>query len=51
VMDARITIATTEDGSICAMQKGGIGYFTPEDLEAAYEMARSRAVELRKHLG
>jgi len=51
VMDARITITTTEDGSICAMQKGGIGYFTPEELEAAYEMARSRAVELRKHVG
>lgn len=51
VMDARITITTTEDGSICAMQKGGIGYFTPEELEAAYEMARGRAVELRKHVG
>jgi exosome complex component RRP42 len=51
VMDARITITTTEDGSICAMQKGGIGYFTQEELEAAYEMARSRAVELRKHVG
>jgi len=51
VMDARISITTTEDGSICAMQKGGIGCFTREELEAAYELARSRAVELRKHVG
>jgi len=50
VMDARITITTTEDGSICAMQKGGIGQFTPEELEGAYELAHSRAVELRKHI-
>jgi exosome complex component RRP42 len=51
VMDARITIATTEDGSICAMQKGGIGYFTREELERAYEIAISRAAEIRKHVG
>lgn len=50
VMDARITITTMEDGSICAMQKGGIGCFTQEELELAYELARSRAPELRKHI-
>ena len=50
VMDARITITTNEDGSICAMQKGGIGCFTKEELEAAYELARIRAPEIRKHL-
>lgn len=50
VMDARITITTAGDGSICAMQKGGIGCFTPEELELAYELAHSRAAEIRKHL-
>ena len=51
VMDARITIATIEDGSICAMQKGGIGCFSREELEQAYELARAKGVELRAKLG
>ncbi|MDI6883837.1 MAG: exosome complex protein Rrp42 [Hadesarchaea archaeon] len=50
VADARISIATTEDGSICAMQKGGTGYFSREELEKAYELARAKADELRQHL-
>lgn len=51
VMDARITIATIEDGSICAVQKGGIGCFSREELEQAYEMARAEGAELRSKLG
>jgi exosome complex component RRP42 len=51
VMDARLTITTIEDDSICAMQKGGIGYLTVEEIKAACELARIKAAELRKHLG
>jgi len=51
VMDARITIATIKDGSICAMQKGGIGCFLREELEQAYELARAEGAELRAKLG
>ena len=51
VMDARLTITTTEDGSICAMQKGGAGYLTVDEIKAAYELARAKATELREHLG
>jgi exosome complex component RRP42 len=51
VMDARLTITTIEDGSICAMQKGGIGFFTLEELEEAYALAREKAEELRRHVG
>lgn len=51
VMDARLTITTIEDGSICAMQKGGAGYFTREELERAYELAKACSAQLRKHLG
>ena len=51
VMDARISIATIEDGSICAMQKGGIGCFSREELEQAYELARTEGAELRAKLG
>jgi len=50
VMDARLTITTTEDGSICAMQKGGTGYFTREQIEQAYQLARTKATELRERL-
>jgi exosome complex component RRP42 len=51
VMDARLTIATIEDGSICAMQKGGVGSFSREQIEQAYQLARTKAVELRERLG
>lgn len=51
VMDARLTITTIEDGSICAMQKGGIGFFTLGELEEAYALAREKAEELRRHVG
>lgn len=51
VKDARITIATIEDGSICAIQKGGIGCFSREELEQAYELARAKGAELRAKLG
>lgn len=51
VMDARLTITTIEDGSICAMQKGGAGYLTVEEIKVAYELAKAKAAELREHLG
>jgi len=51
VMDARLTITTVEDGSICAMQKGGTGYFTREELEQAYDLTCAKAVELRAKIG
>ncbi|MEW6222066.1 MAG: exosome complex protein Rrp42 [Candidatus Hadarchaeota archaeon] len=51
VMDARLTLITTEDGSICAMQKGGAGYFTKEEALQAYSLAREKAAEFRRLLG
>jgi exosome complex component RRP42 len=51
VMDARLTITTTEDGSICAVQKGGAGYFSREQVEQAYKLARLKADELRARIG
>ncbi len=51
VMDARLTIVTTEDDSICAMQKGCAGSFQKEEIEQAYVIARGKAAELRKLLG
>lgn len=50
VLDARISMATTEDGSVCAIQKGGVGTLTLEDVETALELARAKAGELRKYI-
>ncbi len=50
VMDARISMAFNDDGNICAIQKGGSGYFTPKQLAEATKIAKAKAVELRKKL-
>jgi exosome complex component RRP42 len=50
VMDSRITFATKEDGTICAIQKGGSGYFSPQQILEASKIALDKAVELRKKL-
>ena len=35
VMDARLSVAFTDAGNICAVQKGGSGYFTTKQLKEA----------------
>jgi exosome complex component RRP42 len=48
VMEARLTMTIEKDGKICALQKGGSGYFTVEQVLEAAEIAREKAAELRK---
>jgi exosome complex component RRP42 len=50
VMDSRITFASNEEGNICAIQKGGSGYFTPQQILEASKIALDKAVEIRKKL-
>ncbi|MCW3995355.1 MAG: exosome complex protein Rrp42 [Candidatus Bathyarchaeota archaeon] len=50
VMDSRISIATNEDGNICAIQKGGSSYFTPQQILEATKIALDKAADLRKKL-
>jgi exosome complex component RRP42 len=50
VMDSRISLATNEDGNICAIQKGGSSYFTPQQILEASKIALDKAAELRKKL-
>lgn len=50
VMDARLTITLEKDGKICAVQKGGYGYFTTQQISEAAKIAQEKAEELRKHL-
>jgi exosome complex component RRP42 len=48
VMDARLTLGIEKDGKVCATQKGGDGYFTPQEVFEASKIAQQKAVELRK---
>ncbi len=50
VMDSRISMAINEEGHICAVQKGGSGYFTPQQILEASKIAQEKAVEIRKKL-
>ncbi|NIV44949.1 MAG: exosome complex protein Rrp42, partial [Gammaproteobacteria bacterium] len=48
VMEARITMTFEKDEKICALQKGGNGYFTIQQILEAAQVARQKAAELRK---
>jgi exosome complex component RRP42 len=50
VMDSRLTMAINDEGNICAVQKGGSGYFTPQQILEASKIAQEKAAELRKKL-
>jgi exosome complex component RRP42 len=50
VMDARVTMAVDDDENICAIQKGGSGYFTPQQILDAARIIKEQAAELRKKL-
>ncbi len=50
VMDARLTVAIDDDGNMCAMQKGGSGYFVAKQVLEAAKVAREKAEEIRKRL-
>jgi len=50
IMEARLNIATIDNGNICAMQKGGVTPLTNEELKNAVKLATSKGKELRKLL-
>lgn len=50
VMDARISYAIDDDGNICAIQKGGSGYFEPKQVLEAAKIAKDKVKEIRKKL-
>lgn len=49
-MDARLTVASLEDGNICAMQKGGDKPLSAADVVKMVDIALEKARELRKFL-
>jgi exosome complex component RRP42 len=50
IMDARISIAIDDDGNICAIQKGGSGYFSPKQVLEAAKIAKEKTEEIRKKM-
>jgi exosome complex component RRP42 len=50
VIDARLTVATTNEGNICAMQKGGDKPLSIEDITKMVDLSYKKCDELRKYL-
>jgi len=48
VMDARLTMTFEKEGKICAIQKGGTGHFTTEQILEMAKIANEKAPEIRK---
>jgi len=48
VMSSRLTVTTSRDGSICAMQKGGPGTFTDQEIRQAVKTAIEKSKEIRE---
>jgi exosome complex component RRP42 len=47
--DSRLTSVFTKDGKICAMQKGGEGPISVQDIEAMVSLAHKTSKKLREH--
>lgn len=50
VLDARLTITTLEDGTLCALQKGGSTPLTVDDINKMIDISLEKGKELRKLL-
>jgi exosome complex component RRP42 len=49
-IDARLTVASIEDGTLCALQKGGSVPLTIEEIGKMVEIAKKKSKEIRKLL-
>lgn len=47
VADARLTVTTEEDGTICALQKGGDSALTLDEVDQIIDLSTKKAKELR----
>ena len=47
-LDARLTVTTLEDGSICALQKGGDFALSMDDIDKMVDLGIKKAEEIRK---
>lgn len=49
-IDSRLTVSSTEDGMLCALQKGGDFPLSIDDISKMLDIGIEKAIELRKHL-
>ena len=47
-MDTRLTVTTKDDGNLCALQKGGFGTFSVEEINKAFEISAKLGKQIRK---
>lgn len=47
VMDGRVTMTTDAEGNVCAVQKGGTGAFTVEQIHHIVDSAITKGQEIR----
>ena len=50
VIDSRLTVSSTEDGILCALQKGGDLPLTLEDIDKMLDIGIEKGKELREYL-
>lgn len=48
VIDARLSVATKDDGTLCALQKGGDATLSEKDIQTMIEIGIEKGKELRK---
>ncbi len=48
--DSRLSIAVLEDGKLCALQKGGDGVLTTDEINSMVDLAITKSQEIRKAL-
>jgi len=50
VTSCRLTVTTDKDDNVCAMQKGGLGSFTPDEVKQIVTTSISKAKDLRSKI-
>jgi exosome complex component RRP42 len=50
VMSSRLTVTSEREGNICAMQKGGLGAFTDQEIRQTVKMAIEKGKEIRERV-
>ncbi len=49
-LSARLSVAVTDDGSLCALQKGGEGSLSPKEIEEMVDLAIEKSAMLRSKI-
>jgi exosome complex component RRP42 len=50
VASARLTVTSDQNGNICAMQKGGLGALTDQEIRQAVKIAIQKGKEIRERI-